>query len=79
MYDITLSEAESLKFPEVVICPRQEGSLAYLKTTQLREENNYTHEEIYEANILYAIFNITNALGRYGFNFQESVIRSRIL
>ena len=51
LYDITPSEAKSLKFPEIVLCPRQEGSLAYLKTTKLREENNLSHEDVYETSL----------------------------
>ena len=79
LYDITPSEADSLKFPEVILCPRQEGSLAYLKTTQLREDNNLTHADVFEHSILIQIQFIPNALRRYGFTFQESIHTSKIM
>ena len=70
------AKVENLKFPDLTFCPRQERSLAYLKTKKLQEDLNLSMDG-------FAIYMIlaknSSILEDYSFTLEESILGNRFL
>ena len=75
-FRIFQENVEGLKFPDLTFCPRQERSLAYLKTKKLQEDLNLSMDG-------FAIYMIlaknSSILEDYSFTLEESILGNRFL
>ena len=62
VFNIIKTKADGLNFPDITVCPRQEKSLAYLKTKNIRNDFNLDPADIKEHKILLFIQNISDTL-----------------
>ena len=71
VFQIFQQRIEDLKFPDLTFCPRQERSLAYLKTKKLQEDLNLSMDG-------FAIYMIlaknSSILEDYSFTLEESIL-----
>ena len=68
---------QDLKFPDLTFCPRQEKSLAYLKTRELQEGLKLNSSQI-ASHLIFFHLN-SQALEDYSFTLKESILRIRFL
>ena len=64
---------KGLKFPDLTFCPRQERSLAYLKTKKLQKDLNLTSFAIKGYGIYTTIGQNSSILEDFSFTLKESI------
>ena len=77
VYNIIKTKADELKFPDLTLCPRQENSLAYLKTKNLRKDFNLDPADIEAAKIFPLISKNSSILDNYSFTDKESILKNK--
>ena len=73
VFRIFQEKVEDLKFPDLTFCPRQERSLAYLKTKKLQKDLNLTSFAIKGYMIYMTIGQNSSILEDYSFTLKESI------
>jgi hypothetical protein len=67
-------KVDGLKFPDLTFCPRQERSLAYLKTKKLQQDLNLTSFAIKGSRIFRIFGQNSSILIDYSFTLEESIL-----
>ena len=79
VFQIFQSKMEDLKLPDLTFCPRQERSLAYLKTKNLKTDFNLSSSDIEGHRILSFIGRKSSVLEDYSFTIEESILKNDFL
>ena len=77
VFQIFQQRIEDLKFPDLTFCPRQERSLAYLKTKKLQKDLNLNPFAIKGYGIYRTIGQNSSILEDYSFTLKESILGNR--
>ena len=72
-------KVDGLKFPDLTFCPRQERSLAYLKTMKLQEDLNFKQFEIDGPRIFMVIAKNSSILQDYSFTQEQSLLTNHFV
>ena len=76
VFQIFQKPLEDLKFPDLTFCPRQEKSLAYLKTKNLRTDLNLSVAETEASRIFILIGKKSSVLEDYSFTIEQSILEN---
>ena len=79
VFNIIKTKADELKFPDITLCPRQENSIAYLKTKNLRKDFNLDPADIEAQKIYFIISKNSSILEDYSFTEKESILKNKFL
>ena len=79
VFQIFYQKVEGLKFPELTFCPRQERSLAYLKTKKLQQDLNLNSSAIKRSGIFRIFGQNSSILEDYSFTLEESILGNSFL
>ena len=79
VFQIFQAKVENLKFPDLTFCPRQERSLAYLKTMKLQEDFNFKPFEIDGPRIFMVIAKNSSILQDYSFTQEQSLLTNHFV
>ena len=79
VFNIIKIKADELKFPDITFCPRQENSLAFLKTKNLRKDFNLDPADIEAGKIFLLIRKNSSILEDYSFTDKESIQENRFM
>ena len=79
VFQIFQKKVESLKFPDLTFCPRQERSIAYLKTKKLQEDLNIKPSALKSFGILMILGQNSSILEDYSFTPEESILGNSFL
>ena len=79
VFNIIKTNGDELKFPDITLCPRQDNSLAYLKTKNLRKDFNLDPADIEAQRIFFLISKNSSILEDYAFTDKESILKNKFL
>ena len=83
VFQLFQGKVEHLKFPDITLCPRQERSLAYLKTKKLKEDFKLSSADIESFNIIVFLLKkaekISSILEDYSFTLEESILENNFM